>query len=138
MAGKTFTVAMIGFSSIEKTQVGCMCKLSRAMSSRSNQAPQLHFQAVEWAQVDNADILLVDADNADALRAWSSIKADRPALPAILVNDEAVETYDFTEISLARDCLARVLLQVLGDVARYQMNRMDKGQSADQSGLQTY
>ncbi|MEZ5589814.1 MAG: hypothetical protein R3F53_03590 [Gammaproteobacteria bacterium] len=115
-----------------------MCKLSRAMSSRSSQPSLLHFHAVEWAQVDNADILLVDADDADALRAWSSIKADRPALPAILVNDEAVETYDFTEISLARDCLARVLLQVLGDVARYQMNRMDKRQSADQSGCQAF
>ena len=48
--------------------------------------------------------------------------------PAILVNDEAVETCDFTEISLARvasPCFTAGFEAMLP----VQMNQMDKGQS---------
>ena len=47
MAGKTFTVAMIGFLLSKNPGWLYVPKLSRAMSSRSSQTPQLHFHAVQ-------------------------------------------------------------------------------------------
>ena len=124
MANKTLTVAMIGFSAIERTHVSCICKLSQALSNRSTLAQQPCFQVADRANAQDADILLVDADNAIALRSWSWIKASHPSIPAILINDEPVDTGDLLEMSLARRHLPDLLLRSLAEIAQHQQMRV--------------
>ena len=117
--GNTFTIAVFGFSHVERKHVSCVCKLSQVLSRRPVLQHSARFQLVELMQAQYADILLVDADDAEALQAWSFFKAKWPSIPTILVNNESVDTGDLIEISLARRSMAGVLFRLLRNIAKH-------------------
>ena len=119
MVENTFTIAVFGFSRIERTHVSCVCKLSKALSHRSVKYHPVNFQMVDFMQAQYADILLVDADNAPALQAWSFFKAKWPSVPAILVTKESVDTDDLIEVSLARRRMPGLLFRLLETIAEH-------------------
>jgi two-component system cell cycle response regulator len=108
---KEFLLTVFGMSPALRTIVVSLCKLYR-YRDRS-------YRVIERDEYRNADIVIVDADDADALAGWYDIHdafSDATGKPGILIGAEfaePVEERDGREYRLKRTRLSAHLLKTL-------------------------
>jgi two-component system, cell cycle response regulator len=106
---KVFTVGVFGLASNEQNTLGSIFKLA---ASRSRQ-----YRLVTQAERDKAEIILVDADDTNAVNEWRSFSVHNTTAPVVKVSKvvpaETKETYLRRPLTLKRvlEILDRVTIE---------------------------
>ena len=130
MANNLFTVALFGFSQLERTLITSVCKLSQARQQRVASRSQPGFQVLESGDSSSPDILLVDADNHEALEAGAALHSQQFDAPLIIVSKAPVEPSRPNEYTLARSRLGGLLLKSLDRI----IEQWEQGDAATPAG----
>jgi hypothetical protein len=102
MTNNIFSIAIFGFSHIERTLMAGVCKLSQARIRRYTSRMQAGFQVIEPSKAENVDIFLIDGDNAEALQSGQKAHAQSAAAPVITISKTPQESTNPGELTLAR------------------------------------
>ena len=115
MANNLFTVALFGFSQIERTLIASVCKLSQARAQRVASSDQPEYQVVDPGTTADADILLIDGDDPIALHSGTSDYSRQSTTPLVMVS-KAPPHPKPGEYALLRHRLGGLLLKSLDQI----------------------
>jgi twitching motility two-component system response regulator PilG len=104
---KVFKVGIFGLASNEQNTLGSIFKLA---ASRSRQ-----YELVTADQRSSAEIILVDADDANAMNEWRSFSVHHSSIPIVKVTKAAAVDAD-GEVHLRRPLTLKRVLEVLDKV----------------------
>jgi twitching motility two-component system response regulator PilG len=105
---KVFKVGIFGLASNEQNTLGSIFKLA---ASRSRQ-----YVLVNATERATAEILLVDADDSNAMNEWRSFTVHHGNIPAVKVTKAATAESHGSEIYLRRPLTLKRVLEVLDKV----------------------
>ena len=116
MANNIFSVAVLGFSNIERALVSSVCKLSQARTRRVAGRGYAGYQIVEPDKAHKIDILLVDGDDTKALEFSNKIRRRNSTIPVIMVSKIQQDQTHSDELALTRNRIGGLLLKSLDQV----------------------
>ena len=106
MNGSEFLLGLIGLSRVERMTVSSVCSLTHSRPRG--------YSVLPMERSHEADILLLDADSAEACNLWKSVRLLRPSRPVLMISrsPDAIKT----SYALPRANFASRLIKMLDQI----------------------